>query len=80
MKINYPDKIKGHNSYKNETCTLHNTYDYSSNVTSTLELDEPENEIMNETEHGIIHVTIRTLPDLERFMSAYLNTTIGSYL
>ena len=43
LKINYPNKIKGHHSYNNETCILYNTYDYSSNVTSNLELDEPEN-------------------------------------
>ena len=52
--------------------------DYSSNLTSTL--DESESQIMNETEHGIMYVTIRTLPDLERFMSVYLNTTRASYL
>ena len=80
LQINYPDKIKGHHSYSYEACILYNTYDYSSNLTSTLEFDEPENEIMNDTEHGIIHVTFKTLPDLKRFMTVYLDTTIGSYL
>ena len=80
LKINYPDKIKGHHLYNNETWILYNTYDYSSNVVNTLKLDEPENEIMNETQHRIIHVTIRKLADLKRFMSECINTTIGSYL
>ena len=78
--INYPDKIKGHHTYNNETCILYDICDYSSNVTSAFELDKPENEIMNETEHRIINVKIRTLADLERFMSVYLNTTIDSYV
>ena len=51
LKINYSDKIKGHHSYNNETCILYNICDYSSNVTSTQELDKTENEIMNETEN-----------------------------
>ena len=69
-----------HHSCIHETCIFYNTYDYSFNVTRTLELDEPDNEIMNETEHGIIHVTLRTLAGLKRFISEYLNTTIGSCL
>ena len=48
--------------------------------TEYLTLDEPDNQTMDETENRIIHVTIRTLADLERFMSVYLNTTIDSYL
>ena len=76
FKINYPDKIKRHHSYNNETCILHNICDYSSNVTSTLELDETENRILGEPENRIIYVTIRTLVDLERFMLVYHNTTI----
>ena len=87
LKINYPNMIKGYHSYSNKTCILYNICDYSSNVTSTLELDEtenrtldePENQIMDETENRIIHVTIRTLADLERFISVYINTTIDSY-
>ena len=88
LKINYQNKIKGHHSYNNETCILHKICDCSSNVTSTLELDEtknpslgePENQIIDETEHRIIYVTIRTLADSERFMSVYLNATIASYI
>ena len=43
LKINYPNKIKGYHSYNNETCILYNIRDYSSDVTSTLELNETEN-------------------------------------
>ena len=62
----------------NETCIHYKTYDHSSNVTNTL--DESENQIINETEHGIIYVAIKTLSDLENFVSIYLNTTITSYI
>ena len=61
LKINYSNKIKGHHSYNNETCILYNICDFSSNVTTTLGLNEtenqtlgePENEIMDETYHQI---------------------------
>ena len=56
LKINYPDKIKGHNSYNNETYILYNICGYSSNVISTLESHEAE----NESENCAIHVTIST--------------------
>ena len=65
---------------KHVSSIVYNLCSYSSNITSTLEFDETENEIMNETENRVIHVTIRTLADLDIFMSVYLNTTITSYL
>ena len=76
MKISYPDKIKGHHSYNNETCILYNICDNSTSVTIILELDETENRTLGESENRIIHVTIRTLTDLEKFTSVYHNTTI----
>ena len=51
LKLNYANKIKGHHSFNNETCFLYNICDYSSNVTSTLEMDESENQILDETEN-----------------------------
>ena len=39
LKLNYPNKIKGHHSFNNETRILYNICDYSSNITSTLALD-----------------------------------------
>ena len=72
LKINYPNKIEGHHSFNNETCILHITRDYTSNTTSTTSLVV--------TENRTIHVTIRTLTDLEKFMSVYLNTAINSII
>ena len=53
-------------------CILYNTRDYTSNVTNTPSLVE--------TENRTIHVTIKTIADLERFMSEYLDITINLYL
>ena len=45
LKMNYPNKIKGHHSYNNKTCIIYSISDYSSNVTSTLELDIKESNL-----------------------------------
>ena len=47
---------------------------------SNISWNESENQTLDETDNLIIHITIRTLADLERFMSVYLNTTTDSYL
>ena len=52
--------IELYHLYKNETCTHYNTCDYISIVSSTPSLIE--------TENRTIHVTNRTLADLERFI------------
>ena len=36
LRINFPDKIRVHHSYNDETRILFNSYDYSSNPTHTL--------------------------------------------
>ena len=51
LKINYLTKIKGYHSYNNETCILYNIFDYSSNVTKPLELDETENRTLGEPKY-----------------------------
>lgn len=68
LKMNYPKKIIGYHSYNNETCILYNTRDYISTVTNTPSLVE--------TENRTIQVIIRTIADLERFMTEYLDITI----
>ena len=72
LKMNYPKKIIGYHSYDNETCILYNSRDYTSTVTNSPSLVE--------TENRIIQVTIKTIADLERFMTEYLDITIDSYM
>ena len=84
LKINFPEKIIGYHSYDSESCILFNICDYSTNLTSTFEwietenqtMGEPKNQIMDETENRIIHVSIKTFADLERFTTMYHNTPI----
>ena len=72
LKMNYPKKIIGYHSYDNETCILYNSRDYTSTVTNSPSLVE--------TENRIIHVTIKTIADLERFMTEYLDITLDLYM
>ena len=75
LKINYPNKIKGYHSYNNETSVLCNTDNYASKDTSIPSLVETENKTEKKENKTIL---IRTLADLERCMSVYLNITIDS--
>ena len=43
LKSNFPDKIRGFYSHKNETCILFNICDYSTTLTSTFDWIETEN-------------------------------------
>ena len=72
LKMNYPKKIIGYHSYNDETCILYNTRDYTSSVTNSPSLVE--------TENRTIHVTIKTIADLERFMTDYLDISIDLYM
>ena len=84
LKSNFPEKIMGFHSYNNETCILYNICDYSTNIISTFEwietenqtIDESKNQIMDETENRRVHVSIKTRADLERFVTLYHNTPI----
>jgi len=72
LKMDYPRKIIGYHSYNNELCILYDTRDYTSNVANTPSLVE--------TEIRTIHITIRTIADLEGFMSECLDVKIDFYL
>ena len=72
LKINYPNKIIRHYSCNNGTCILYNTRDITSN-----DINSPS---MMETDNRTIHITIKTLGDLEKFISLYLNSTIDLFL
>ena len=76
MKSNFPDKIRGFYSHKNETCILFNISDYSTNFTSTFEWIETKNRTMGEADNPIIYISIKTLADLERFTTIYHNTPV----
>ena len=62
----------------NKTCIHYKSYSRSSNVTNPF--DESENEVIDEIGHGVIYISIKTLSELENFMSLYLNVSIGLYL
>ena len=84
LKTKFPEKIMGFHSYNNETCILYNICDYSTNNISTFEwietknqtIGEPKNQIMDETWNRRVHVSIKTMPDLERFVTLYHNAPI----
>ena len=84
LKTKFPEKIMGYHSYNNETCILFNICDYSTNLTSTFDwietenqtMGEPKNQNMDETENRRIHVSIKTIADLERFITMYHSTPI----